>query len=133
MPGRLRLSICRQGVGDAVDEIGIHARILHDLVLHADHFFAHRSDFVRAWIVIGDAVLLVDRARIRQFIGGIVARPYDDLVPRIKNYVAVGVAQLAEQRMGFPNVVMTPDEITLFVQRTAEGYRRQAAPDPTAN
>ena len=43
------------------------------------------------------------------------------------------VAQLAEQRMGFPNVVMTPDEITRFVQRTAEGYRRQAAPDSTAN
>lgn len=51
----------------------------------------------------------------------------------IKASKAPRVAQLAEQRMGFPNVVMTPDEITRFVERTAESYRRQAAPAPTAH
>ncbi|UJJ32231.1 Bug family tripartite tricarboxylate transporter substrate binding protein [Halopseudomonas maritima] len=40
------------------------------------------------------------------------------------------VAQLAEQRMGFPNVVMTPEQITRFIHQTAADYRRQAASAP---
>lgn len=37
------------------------------------------------------------------------------------------VAQLAEQRMGFPNIVMSPEQLTELIHSAAEDYRRAAA------